>query len=98
MPYEYEWGSLAQGEKYSLEGLVERNSTYNIYFTATGSQPIYAYFDLYSFTDDLDLALYQYSPNFEQYTLIRVSEEEEYEGVDISECGLEAYPEFTSAE
>ena len=27
---------------------------------------------------------------------IRVSPEEEYEGVDISECGLEAYPEFTS--
>ena len=29
---------------------------------------------------------------------IRVSEEEEYEGVDISECGLEAYPEFASAD
>jgi ammonium transporter, Amt family len=28
---------------------------------------------------------------------IRVSEEEEYEGVDLSECGLEAYPEFSSA-
>ncbi|MFT5578038.1 MAG: Amt family ammonium transporter [Paraglaciecola psychrophila] len=27
---------------------------------------------------------------------IRVSEEDEYEGVDISECGMEAYPEFTS--
>ena len=27
---------------------------------------------------------------------IRVSPEEEYEGVDVSECGLEAYPEFTS--
>lgn len=26
---------------------------------------------------------------------LRVSEEEEYEGVDISECGIEAYPEFT---
>jgi len=26
---------------------------------------------------------------------IRVSEEEEYEGTDIGECGLEAYPEFT---
>ncbi|MDG1937252.1 MAG: ammonium transporter [Pseudomonadales bacterium] len=25
---------------------------------------------------------------------VRVSEEEEYEGVDISECGMEAYPEF----
>ena len=28
---------------------------------------------------------------------IRVPEEEEYEGVDIGECGLEAYPEFTAA-
>jgi len=28
---------------------------------------------------------------------VRVSEEEEYEGSDISECGLEAYPEFTTA-
>ena len=28
---------------------------------------------------------------------IRVSEEEEYEGVDIGECGLESYPEFTKA-
>jgi len=28
---------------------------------------------------------------------IRVSEQEEYEGVDFSECGLEAYPEFTEA-
>lgn len=27
---------------------------------------------------------------------IRVSEEEEFEGVDLSECGMEAYPEFTS--
>lgn len=27
---------------------------------------------------------------------IRVSEEEEYEGADISECGVEAYPEFIS--
>tara|TARA_R110002095_G_scaffold189504_1_gene166958 strand:- start:1883 stop:3148 length:1266 start_codon:yes stop_codon:yes gene_type:complete len=26
---------------------------------------------------------------------IRVTEEEEYEGVDIAECGMEAYPEFT---
>ncbi|WP_297526747.1 ammonium transporter [Thiohalobacter sp.] len=28
---------------------------------------------------------------------IRVSEEEEYEGVDLVECGLEAYPEFTGS-
>ncbi|MBL4888425.1 MAG: ammonium transporter [Candidatus Lindowbacteria bacterium] len=27
---------------------------------------------------------------------IRVSDEEEYEGVDMSECGMEAYPEFTT--
>ena len=28
---------------------------------------------------------------------IRVSEEEEYEGVDVAECGLEAYPDFTKS-
>ncbi len=28
---------------------------------------------------------------------VRVSEEDEYTGVDFAECGLEAYPEFTSA-
>jgi Amt family ammonium transporter len=28
---------------------------------------------------------------------LRVTEEEEYEGVDISECGLEAYPEFAGS-
>ncbi|WP_369600818.1 ammonium transporter [Hahella sp. SMD15-11] len=27
---------------------------------------------------------------------IRVSEEEEYEGVDLAECGMEAYPEFAN--
>ncbi|MBE1286840.1 MAG: ammonium transporter [Alteromonadaceae bacterium] len=33
-----------------------------------------------------------------KYTMgIRVSEEEEYEGVDVAECGLEAYPDFTTA-
>jgi Amt family ammonium transporter len=29
---------------------------------------------------------------------IRVDEQQEYEGVDLSECGLEAYPEFTRTE
>ncbi len=28
---------------------------------------------------------------------IRVDEEEEYEGVDLSECGMEAYPEFVKS-
>ena len=28
---------------------------------------------------------------------IRVTEEEEYEGVDLAECGMEAYPEFSPA-
>ena len=27
---------------------------------------------------------------------LRISEEEEYEGADLTECGMEAYPEFTS--
>jgi Amt family ammonium transporter len=27
---------------------------------------------------------------------IRVSEEDEFQGVDLAECGMEAYPEFTN--
>ena len=27
---------------------------------------------------------------------IRVSQEQEYEGVDMAECGMQAYPEFVS--
>ena len=34
-----------------------------------------------------------------KYTVgIRVDSDHEYEGVDLSECGMEAYPEFTSAD
>jgi Amt family ammonium transporter len=29
---------------------------------------------------------------------LRVTEEEEYNGVDVSECGMEAYPEFTGSQ
>lgn len=29
---------------------------------------------------------------------LRVTEQQEYDGVDLSECGLEAYPEFTRAD
>jgi Amt family ammonium transporter len=28
---------------------------------------------------------------------LRVSDEEEFSGVDIAECGMEAYPEFVSS-
>jgi len=76
MNYEYDWGAFLKNEDYFLEDVVEENSTYDIYFTATGSEPIYAYFDLYDFTDDLDLALYQYDIILDEYTLISVSEEE----------------------
>ena len=76
MTYKYEWGSFAQGEDHWLESEVEQNSTYDMYFTATGSQPIYTNFILYEFTDDLDLALYQYNANLDRYTQISVSQEE----------------------
>jgi Amt family ammonium transporter len=28
---------------------------------------------------------------------LRVSEEDEANGIDLAECGMEAYPEFTSS-
>ena len=76
MNNEYEAGLFSQGEDEYLEGVVEQGSTYDIYFSTTGSDPIYTYFNLYNFTDDLDLALYQYSENLNEYTQISTSEEE----------------------
>ena len=76
MTYKYEWGSFAQGEEQWLESAVEQNSTYDMYFTVTGSQPVYTNFFLYDYTDDLDLALYQYNANLNEYTRISVSQEE----------------------
>ena len=35
--------------------------------------------------------------DYETDTGVRVNEDEEMAGVDISECGQEAYPEFTSS-
>ena len=68
MNNEYEAGLFSQGEDEYLEGVVEQDSTYDIYFSTTGSDPIYTYFNLYNFTDDLDLALYQYSEKLNEYT------------------------------
>ncbi len=71
----FEWGSFTKDENLFLEAEVSPGGVYDIYFTVTGSQSTYTYFDLYDFTDDLDLSLYQYSASLEQYEHISVSEE-----------------------
>ena len=51
----------------------------------------------------LVIALWTFAASFLLWGLIkailglRVSAEEEYDGVDIAECGIEAYPEFTQS-
>ena len=55
----FEWGQFTKNEDYYYEAEVQPGDDYQIYFTVSGSQTLYAYFDLYDFTDDLDLALYR---------------------------------------
>ena len=55
----FEWGQFVKGENYCHEAEVQPGEDYQIYFTVSDSQTLYAYFDLYNFTDDLDLFLYR---------------------------------------
>ena len=54
----YEWGQLNKNENYYYEAEVKPGDNFQINFTVSDSQSLYTYFDLYNFTDDLDLALY----------------------------------------
>ena len=72
----FEWGSFTKNESLFYEAELSPNTVYDIYFTVTGSQATYAYFELYNFTDDLDLALYQYNSSLDEYTQISTSQED----------------------
>ena len=71
----YDWGALARGDNYYLEGSVSPGDVYEIYFSYDGSRTLYPYFDLYDFTDDLDLYLYQLNSSGSEYLNIKSSEE-----------------------
>ena len=71
----YDWGALARGDNYYLEGSVSPGDVYEIYFSYDGSRTLYPYFDLYDFTDDLDLYLYQLNSSGSEHFNIKSSEE-----------------------
>ena len=71
----YDWGALARGDNYYLKESVSPGDVYEIYFSYDGSRTLYPYFDLYDFTDDLDLYLYQLNSSGSEYFNIKSSEE-----------------------
>lgn len=55
----FDWGSFSRGDDYYHEAKVREGDTYDINFSIRGKDTVYAYFDLYDFSDDLDLFLYK---------------------------------------
>ena len=55
----FDWGNLSKGDDYFYKGKVKRGGTFDINFSVEGRESVYAHFDLYNFTDDLDLFLYR---------------------------------------
>ena len=55
----FNWGTLAKGDAYFYKGRVRQGRTFDINFSVKGNEPVYAYFDLFKFRDDLDLFLYK---------------------------------------
>ena len=73
--YYSEWGQHSVNENYYLEASVAPGGVYDVYFNVGGAQTIYTYFDLYDFTDDLDLDLFRYNELTESYDSIKKSQE-----------------------
>ena len=46
------------------------------YFNVGGAQTVYTYFDLYDFTDDLDITLFKYNGVLNEYENIATAQEE----------------------
>ncbi len=59
----YEWGQLNKNDVFYYDAEVQEGDDFQIYFTVSDSQSLYTYFNLYNFTDDLDLALYRDNGN-----------------------------------
>ena len=55
----FDWGKLSKGDDYVYKAKVKQGDTFDINFSVEGTEPVYAHFDLYNFTDDLDLFLYR---------------------------------------
>ena len=55
----FNWGKLSKGDDYFYKGKVKQGGTFDINFSVEGRESVYAHFDLYNFTDDLDLFLYR---------------------------------------
>jgi len=71
----YDWGELLRGDNYFLEKSVSPGGVFEIYFSYNGSRTLFPYFDLYNFSDDLDLYLYQLNSSETEYLNIKSSEE-----------------------
>ena len=55
----FDWGNFGKNELYYYEAVVMPGEDYQIFFTVSDTQVLYAYFELLNFTDDLDLYLYR---------------------------------------
>ena len=71
----YDWGTLLKGDNYYIEESVSPGAVYEIYFSYEGNRTLFTYFDLYNFSDDLDLYLYQLNSSGSEYFNIKSSEE-----------------------
>lgn len=74
----YEWGQHKKGDNFTYEASVAENDFFEIYFSVNSAEPIYTYFALSDFEDDLDLLLYkEKKPGSNKYDLLITSEEPE---------------------
>lgn len=72
----YEWGKHSINENNFIQASVAPGGFYDVSFEVSGAQKVYTYFNLYDFSDDLDINLFKYNPTLGNYESIASSKQE----------------------
>ena len=71
----FQWGKLSKNDNYYHDASVLKGGQYDIFFSVDNAESLYVDFELYNFSDDLDLYLYELDPFTREYFEIKSSTE-----------------------
>ena len=71
----FQWGQLSKNDNYYHDASVLEGGQYDIFFSVDNAESLYVDFELYNFSDDLDLYLYELDPFTREYFEIKSSTE-----------------------
>lgn len=66
-------GTIENNTVNEVDGVVQTGGNFDYYFNVSNENTLYAYYQIYDFSDDLDMKLYRLNTSTNQYELIKES-------------------------